>query len=42
MINADSADTTMITCSACEVPIHGIRMKLVRSDPAIAPTVLAA
>src|SRR4051812_7575372 len=42
MISADNAETMMITCSACDVPIHGIRMKLVTSDPAIAPTVLAA
>src|SRR4051812_10928682 len=42
MISADSADTMMITCSACDVPIHGIRMKLVTSDPRIAPTVFAA
>ena len=27
--SADSADTMMITCSVCELPIHGIRTKLV-------------
>jgi hypothetical protein len=40
--SADSAETMMIACSECELPIHGIRMKLVTSEPAIAPTVLAA
>src|SRR4051794_3004094 len=42
MTSAESADTMMITCSACDVPIQGIRMKLVINEPAMAPTVLAA
>src|SRR5213078_3553458 len=40
--SADSAETMTITCSECDVPIQGMRMKLVTSDPAIAPTVFAA
>src|SRR5262249_32332087 len=40
--SADSADVMMITCSLCELPIHGISTKLVTSDPTIAPTVFAA
>src|SRR5579872_4425882 len=42
MISADSADTMMITCSECELPIQGTSTKLVASDPTIAPTVFAA
>src|SRR5262245_10498713 len=40
--SADRADTTMSTCCECELPIHGTRMKLVTSEPAMAPTVFAA
>src|SRR5262249_28451551 len=42
IISAEIAETTIITCCACEVPIHGIRTKLTMSDPRIAPTVFAA
>ena len=42
-INRDeSAHVMMITCCVCELPIHGMRMKLAISEPAIAPTVFAA
>ena len=40
--SADSADTMMMTCSVCELPIHGIRTKLVTIEPTMAPTVFAA
>ena len=42
MMSAESAEMMTMTCSACEVPIQGIRMKLVASEPTIAPTVFAA
>jgi hypothetical protein len=42
MSRAESADTMISACSACELPIHGTRTKLVIIEPAIAPTVFAA
>ena len=40
--SADSAAAMMMTCSECELPIHGISTKLVASEPTMAPTVFAA